>query len=807
MDRLFSDGKISEMIPCDFDSKVFLYPVRHHSPVCSYHLIKAIEKYAPQCILIEGPCNANELISSLTNEETVLPCAFYYYFKDTKGMISEDKSDYKCYYPFMEASPEYNALCEAKKLGIPAEFIDLPYSEILINTSENRGLRGKADKHSYADDSLLSNSSFFKRICEKTGLRNFEEFWEKYFEINGLFDTTEKFIKQMHTYCILTRESTPEDDMNSDGTPQRELFMAQNIREAMKKYERVMVVTGGFHSLGLYRLISSDSEISYRFHNGSDKNQGCYPMAYSYDSINALHGYASGMEHPGFYDSVFLKLKEQNDPKNVYNDLTFDLLLKTAKKSMKRDIPVSMSEMSSAHSMMDGLSAMRNCRESGIYELQDAVTSCFIKGEKTISSSIPLAILNGLAGGSKIGSIGDKTHVPPLVTDFEYCCSLLGIKCSSAFSNTVGCNLFTAGKGMETSRFLHRMEFLNTGFAKMEKGPDLHRDRDRNRVREEWKYRRVPGVDAVLIDHTTDGFTIEEACRTVSSRIINNAGKCSEASDVAIDCFLMGIKLSLNDYARIEKLISSDSDMFSVSEGLRDFKKLYELQELYGFEDVSVLYYAEKCFDKLISSLPSFSDTTADLADSVSEILKVMNDISSDVLENRKEDFIDALQILVSSENKEPVVLGAAMGILCAFDPKYREEAKNAMSGFLTGSTQIRKQGAGFIKGLFSTARDIVFEDKSFLSMTDELICSIDYDDFIEILPLFRLAFSNFTPHEIKMCAASVADLHGKDADDLIHGKIIDENFALYCQKKDSAVTAKLAGAFKALLLTSRGDS
>lgn len=73
---------------------------------------------------------------------------------------------------------------------------------------------------------------------------------------------------------------------------------------------------------------------------------------------------------------------------------------------------------------------------------------------------------------------------------------------------------------MELSRFFHRVVFLGTDFALRLKGPDLHRRKDRSRVREEWLYKRVPATDAALIDHTADGFTIEEACRTCTSRML-----------------------------------------------------------------------------------------------------------------------------------------------------------------------------------------------------------------------------------------------------------------------------------------------
>ena len=94
MERILFSSKGAEII--DYSSPLILYPIRHHSPVCSYHLIKIIEKYRPDIILIEGPENANHLIDVLTDEKTELPAAFYCYYKDTKAFVSEDKKDFNC---------------------------------------------------------------------------------------------------------------------------------------------------------------------------------------------------------------------------------------------------------------------------------------------------------------------------------------------------------------------------------------------------------------------------------------------------------------------------------------------------------------------------------------------------------------------------------------------------------------------------------------------------------------------------------------------------------------------------------------
>lgn len=53
-------------------------------------------------------------------------------------MISEKKEAYKCYYPFLDCSPELTALKEADPEGVPVRFIDLPYMEILAGTARDQ---------------------------------------------------------------------------------------------------------------------------------------------------------------------------------------------------------------------------------------------------------------------------------------------------------------------------------------------------------------------------------------------------------------------------------------------------------------------------------------------------------------------------------------------------------------------------------------------------------------------------------------------------------------------------------------------
>lgn len=60
----------------------------------------------------------------------------------------------------------------------------------------------------------------------------------------------------MYTYCIITRNDESKESLTADGTLARENHMALHISKALRENKKVLAVTGGFHSLGIYRLLS-----------------------------------------------------------------------------------------------------------------------------------------------------------------------------------------------------------------------------------------------------------------------------------------------------------------------------------------------------------------------------------------------------------------------------------------------------------------------------------------------------------------------------------------------------------------------
>ena len=104
---------------------IHVFGIRHHGPGSARSVERALERVAPDIILIEGPPEADELIAFAGDDAMRPPVALLIYRPDAPRRA--------VYYPFAEFSPEWRAMQFAVGRGIPARFIDLPQAHQLID--------------------------------------------------------------------------------------------------------------------------------------------------------------------------------------------------------------------------------------------------------------------------------------------------------------------------------------------------------------------------------------------------------------------------------------------------------------------------------------------------------------------------------------------------------------------------------------------------------------------------------------------------------------------------------------------------
>lgn len=826
-------------------AEIVLLPVRHHSPACSFHIKRTIEEYEPSLVLIEGPENAGELIPVMVDPDTQAPFAIYYSYHDKTGQLSEEKEHYKCYYPFLNYSPELVALRTADELKIPAAFIDLSYAAILAASASGRGLRKKEEKNNYNDDYLLSRSAYVQKLCEKANLRSFDEFWEKYFEIGGLSQKSEDWFSNLSLYCTQARDSTPEEILREDGSLARETHMAEvilqiisgnaapeilfsqggaagspSIAEQLSAAKnagiplRVLVVTGGFHTPSLSALLQDEAFVSSVRKKGKQKtkktDQDVYLMPYSMEAADALNGYASGMPYPAFYEQIWEKLFDV--PKDCYRQTVLDFLVACGKETRKKEGNVSTYDEICATRMADGLSLLRGKEQPGAYELFDAVLSSYVKGEYTIATDTPMLLLKKRMTGSTIGKLSGQAAVPPIVQDFEAQCRTFSLKAGTTLETEVTLSLFSSDRHRNESHFFHRMLFLNTAYARRLKGPNLQRRKDRNLIREIWKYKWSAQVNAALIDVSVYGATIEEAVGSLVKEELKKdigAGACAV---LLTKVFEMGLNDRLMAvYDRAQELIRKDTDFYSLADALSYLKMMRELAPLYQSAlDFELLL--RLTIRKLITLLPSMAAVKEEDLTRCMNTLKLLYQLTQEQAEREapesdagevqnpggyigidRQDFYDALFQMQRDPQIQAGLDGCIHGILYGGGREDTVRIEKACLGYFQGTREQKKKAALFFRGLFFSARDLIFIDGQLLTMLDTFLQQAKAAEFMELLPELRMAFTYFTPREIDRIAEKAAALHGKSGKDIAQLKEVPPDWYAYGQELDAEISQKMA--------------
>lgn len=822
-------------------AEIKLLPVRHHSPACALHVKRVIESWQPDAILIEGPDNANEWIPVMVHEDTKAPFAVYYSYDDTTGQISEEKEKYRCYYPFLDYSPELVALRTGAEKGIFTAFVDMPYGDILAASEEGKGLLKEAEKSNYNDDYLLARSAYVKCLCEKTGMRSFDEFWEKYFELEGLYQDSETWFENLLVHCRLSRENSSEEELQAEGCLQREAYMAQRILEliAEKSWEisgkqelegtkaRILVVTGGFHTPALAELLYEEGSTTGKKGTASkgkelkkrpgypkrrvpQKDQSVYMMPYSMEAADALNGYASGMPFTGFYQSVWEKLLEASlQEKNIetresidgaavqaYDKTVLDYIVRSGKAVRSKDGGISTFDEICACSMAQGLAALRGKREPGAYELLDAILSSFVKGEYTIATDLPMRELRKQMTGNKIGDLCQNANEPPILQDFRQDCKRYGLNITSTIGEEVTLSVFSKKKHRQMSMFFHRVDFLKTNFAKRMKGPNLQTGRDRNLMREIWKYKWNTQVMAALIDASVYGATLEEAVLGMVKQELKKELSAGESALLLTNVFEMGLDDQLESvYTRVYELLVADTDFYSLTKALRTLTMLQELCGLYQSE-MELQKMLEVCCRKVIGLLPAMTRVKEEDMTSCMDALKTLYQVTgrrslADVGDLR-ESYFQALDKMKLDKQIQAGVNGCVHGILYGSGQEEVMEIEQVCRGYLGGTHEQLMKTAMFFRGLFFAAKDLVFVGQQFMKMLDEFLKQVPEEDFMKLLPELRMAFTYFTPGEVDRIATSAAELHGKKRADILEKKGIAGSFLAYGKELDAYVAAQL---------------
>ena len=133
------------------------------------------------------------------------------------------------------------------------------------------------------------------------------------------------------------------------------------------------------------------------------------------------------------------------------------------------------------------------------------------------------------------------------------------------------------------------------------------------------------------------------------------------------------------------------------------------------------------------------------------------------------------------------------MGLIFGCDSSFGARIQETASGYLTGTGEMQLKSAAFLRGLFCTAKDMVFTGERFLAMIDELLGDLSVEAFMLLLPELRMAFGYFTPLETDRIAREAAELHGVKKKALLTGRMVNPKELAYGEQLDAYGRKRMA--------------
>lgn len=800
------DAFLKELLPKLRSDAVTYFPIRHHSPACAFHLRRLILEMRPSAILVEGPSSFTSRIEALTHESCKSPVALFTNFVDKKGRLAradgldvnnlelikrENPDDsparFAAYYPFCDYSPELVALRTGKSIGATLRFIDLEYGEKILAQQDAKGELIKEHKliESLTLDSHLRHSSYIKELTAQLGLRDFDEVWDHLFEAHWNTLSTDTFIDRIATYCAMARLSYTDHALRCDGTLLREQCMASFIVDEIEKERgRILVVTGGFHTVALPDLVANKTKRPKQI-DFADDEIGAWIMRYSFNRLDSYSGYESGMPSPAYYDRLWQLAVHEPEPLTPqFEKVAIEILAEISAEARKLNLPstISTPDTIAAAAMTKQLAALRGHPWPMREDILDGIRSCFVKGELTVEGRLLLRVVRDVLAGNKIGEIPPHSDQPPIVLDFYREAKRFRLPVDRVDRKEYTLDLYRNASHRAMSRLFYRIGTLGAPYARYIDGPDFVTGMRLNLMQERWEIEWSPLLESTLIEASTYGTTIEEAVAAKLSEAIaslenDGTGRSTDAVvTMLVRACRLGLHATINQLVpKVGSHIAEDPNFPSVVRGLSQLELLQQAREpleamhLKALPGLMTAAYQRACL-LLRDAGRCPEDSIQSFMHSMQTLREVIANYEEDVLD--KELYFGSLLGIVSTPPHEArsAVVGAAAGILYGEGRLDADYLIEIVCGYLGGALTDPRKSTGVIRGLLATACEIAWQVNEIMNALDNQLQLWDEKAFLEQLPELRLAFTSLTPRDIARVAEQLSELHdGEGLGELVH--------------------------------------
>ncbi|MFB9245370.1 hypothetical protein IV454_18110 [Massilia antarctica] len=699
---------------------VHLFGIRHHGPGCARSLAQALQALQPDCILIEGPPEADELIAFAADPAIKPPVALLVYVPATPQRA--------VFYPFAEFSPEWQAMRYATANGVPVRFCDLPQSHRLAEAeaaepAEGQSGTGESEAESGSGTDELHEDPL-QWLANAAGFSDTDTWWDHLVEQRS--DSLDLFAAIAEMMTTVRTDIAGPPDLREQ---QREAWMRNAIRLAEKQgHQRIAVVCGAYHVPALATMPSAKSD------NDLLKGLPKVKLAatwtpWSYGRLAFRSGYGAGVTAPGWYHHMWSHPAQAS----LYWLTDVAILLR------KHDLDASSASIIEAVRLADTLAAMRERPRPGLGELQEAVRAVFC-----YDSDTPLRLIHdALLINDRLGEVPPGVPTLPLPQDVQAQQKRLRLPVRADHSQ-LELDLRQPAH-LEKSVLLHRLALLGVDWGRAErvtgKSGTFH---------EWWRLAWEPEFAIRLIEANVWGGNVEAAATGKAVSLANEASTLPELTALIERVLLADLPQAVDLLMqRIQQVGALTPDVGFMLAALPPLAKVLRYGSVRGTDTSAIGQVVEGLVTRACIALPFGVLGMAD--EPAAELVKQLIGADRAIRLIQDEALLDAwfgaLDQVAGNELSHPLISGRCARILS--EQGYWDQERTARALALRCSHASAPLASGnWLEGFLQGSAALLLHNDSLWSLVNNWINRLDPDSFVELLPLLRRTFGAFEAPE-----------------------------------------------------------
>ncbi len=715
-----------------------LLGIRHHGPGSARSVRAELEKLRPDCVLLEGPPDADALIPLAAQAEMTPPVALLLYLPDDPQKA--------VYYPFAEFSPEWQAIQYALAHNIPVRFMDLEQKYQLgkeETSNENKETRNELppdDSATVSPNSLLISHHFdpFTAIAEAAGYSDGERWWEHFVEqrraSGDVFTGILELMTALRAEAEKLNQIEPRDlDPGLSRDEAREAAMRTIIRAAQAEgRQNIAIVCGAWHTPALVHLNTAKADeklLSAHIRLSASKSAPVSVtwVPWTYDRLARRSGYGAGIDSPGWYEHLW----------QTETHLVETWMVKVAQLMRQEDLGISPAHAIEATRLAETLAALRERPLPGLPELDEAIQAIFCFGDDA-----PMRLIREkLMIGQRMGKVPASAPTVPLQRDITAAQKRTRLE-ASASPESLDLDL-RKPLLLERSQLLHRLNLLGIPWGRLQAGRAA-----KGTFHELWQIEWKPEFAVSIIEASLWGNTVLEAATNKVNAEAARAAELPTLTSLVEAALLADLAESIPGLmSRVQSLAAASADIPHLMDALPPLINVTRYGNVRQTDTALVRHVVDELITRICVGLPAACSGLDDEAaqEMFARIKAVHGGMS--LLEDspHAQSWLRTLGLLAAPSAGHGLTRGLASRFI--YDAHADEETAKRMSLALSPGTPAA-QSAAWVQGFLHSGGQALIHDPGLWRLLDEWVLSLPEALFTSLLPLLRRTFSTFPAPE-----------------------------------------------------------